>query len=165
MADMPHQNQAPRFRAALTPNRSLSARGFLLLMSLVAAINVVVGIAFLVLGAWPVFVFCGLDVALIWLAFRLNYRAGRLLETIEIGASDITLTRIQPSGARECVALNAYWARVQLAKHPSGSTELTLSSHGRRIVFARFLSDDERRELAAVLNAVLSAARQAGAPT
>src|SRR3546814_13652527 len=49
------------FDAILTPHRSLSPTGFLVLMSLVALVGFGIGIAFLTIGAWPVFGFCGLE--------------------------------------------------------------------------------------------------------
>ena len=47
-------------------------------MAAVSAICFTAGLASLSVGAWPVFGFFGLDVALLYLAFHLNYRAGRL---------------------------------------------------------------------------------------
>ena len=64
------------FSAVLTPHRSLSATGFVIVMALVGGVSFAAGIAFLLMGAWPVFGFFGLDVLLIYLAFRANYRAG-----------------------------------------------------------------------------------------
>lgn len=150
---------APLFRAVLTPNRSLSRTGFLVLMGLVGLANLVIGVLFLVIGAWPVLLFCGLDVLLIYVAFQLNYRAGRASETIEIGLAAVTLTRVDARGRQERMSLNSYWTRVRLSEHPSGATELKLGSHGREVRIAGFLSDDERRELAAVLAAELQLAR------
>lgn len=153
----------PRFRAVLTPSRSLPRQGFVVLMALVGAANLVTGLVFLVLGAWPVFLFCGLDVLAVYVAFRLNYRAGRASETIEIGPSQVLLTRIDAGGRREEHSLNSYWARVRLSEHPSGANELRLASHGQEVAIARFLSDDERRELADVLAAELQSVRSAPA--
>ena len=48
------------------------------------AVSFVAGFVFLLIGAWPVFGFFGLDVVLIYLAFKLNYRAARLYETIDL---------------------------------------------------------------------------------
>ena len=58
------------FSAVLTPHRSLSATGFLILMMLVGGVSFAAGIVFLMMGAWPVFGFFGLDVLLLYLAFR-----------------------------------------------------------------------------------------------
>ena len=45
-------------------------------------ISLAVGIGFVAIGAWPVFGFFGLDVALVYLAFRLNYRGARRSGTL-----------------------------------------------------------------------------------
>lgn len=157
-----HNAPAVHFRAVLTPNRSLSPAGFLLLMGLIGVVNIVTGVVFLLLGAWPVFLFCGLDIALIYVAFRMNYRAGRLSETIELADARLSLVRTHPSGAREHYEFNPYWAQLNLREQPHGGGELTLASHGRALAFARFLSDEERREFAAVLTQKLVAVQRQG---
>lgn len=152
-----------RFRFELQAYRSLGPIGFGVLMAAVIAINVVVGGAFYLLGAWPVLGFCGLDVALIYLAFKVNYRAGRLSESIDLTPAMLTLTRVHPSGSRERYEFNPYWVRVRLAEQTDGRNELKLASHGREFNFARFLSDDERRDFAGSLAEALVAARTARA--
>ena len=67
------------FSAVITPHRSLGGPGFWLLMAAVAGLSFVAGIVFLLLGAWPVFGFLGLDVLLVFWAFRANYRAAARL--------------------------------------------------------------------------------------
>ncbi|HWK38257.1 MAG TPA: DUF2244 domain-containing protein [Hyphomicrobium sp.] len=147
------------FRAVLYPHRSLGPRGFLILMIGIGSVSFVTGMSFLLMGAWPVFGFFGLDVALIYFAFRLNYRAARLYETVEITPHLLTLTRVQPSGERESFEFNPYWARVRLAETPQGQTDLRIASHGREFAFGRFLTDDERRELCGALLGALAEAR------
>lgn len=153
--------QAGTFRFELVSHRSLGRTGFYVLMIAVIAINVVVGSAFYAVGAWPVLGFCGLDVALLYWAFTINYRAGRLSETLELTPALLTLTRIHPSGSREQFEFNPYWVRVRLAEERDGRNELRLASHGQEFYFARFLSDDERRDFAESLSGALLAARSA----
>ena len=62
------------FAAVLTPHRSLGNIGFLVLMIVFGGVSFVSGIAFLMMGAWPIFGFFGLDVLLLYWAFRINYR-------------------------------------------------------------------------------------------
>jgi uncharacterized membrane protein len=80
---------AQTFRAILLPHRSLGRKGFIVLMSVVSGISFLTGLAFFMLGAWPVLGFCGLDVLLIYGAFRLNYRAARLHELIELSENEL----------------------------------------------------------------------------
>ena len=54
----------------LTPHRSLSPTGFLIFMAVLGGISFVTGMVFLLAGAWPVFGFLGLDVLLVYWAFR-----------------------------------------------------------------------------------------------
>lgn len=151
----------PENRWILTAYRSLSQRGFLILMGLLALVSFVAGIFFLVIGAWPVFGFFGLDVLLVYIAFKLNYRSGRIYETVELDPSLLTLTRVHPSGKAERYEFNPYWVRVKLTERVDGRTALSLTSHGEVFPFARFLTDDERREFASELSRALSTARVA----
>ena len=148
------------FRAVLAPNRSLGPTGFLVLMGGIGFVSFVMGAAFLLIGAWPVLGFFGLDVALIYLAFRLNYRAGRQYEVIEIDGSRLTLTRVDPSGKAERFDFNPYWVNVRLARGRNGRTRLALASHGRELAFGGFLTDDERRAFADTLRGALDVARR-----
>lgn len=146
----------------LHPHRSLTPRGFLILMTFISAVSFVAGMAFLLMGAWPVFGFFGLDVLLIYLAFKLNFRSGRLYETIDITPANLVLTRVHPAGQRDTFEFNPYWARVKLLENlPGGGTALSLSAQGREERFGRFLTDDERRDLAEALTGALLRARSA----
>jgi uncharacterized membrane protein len=147
------------FRAVLYPHRSLSPTGFLILMSAIGSVSFITGMAFLLQGAWPVFGFFGLDVALVYFAFKLNYRSGRLYETVELTPQTLTITRVHPSGKQESFDFNPYWVRVRLAEGPQGRTDLRIASHGREFAFARFLTDDERRDLSTALIGALAQAR------
>jgi uncharacterized membrane protein len=155
-----HVSAAPAFRAVLTPHRSLSPRGFLILMTFVAVVSFIAGVSFLMMGAWPVMGFFGLDALAIYIAFKLNYRAGRLVETVEITSTDLTVTRIRPNGRREAFALNPYWAHAHLAERPDGANALYLRSHGKAHAIGAFLNDDERRDLATALDRALAALRR-----
>lgn len=155
----PSERAEPGFRAILHPHRSLGPRGFLVLMGAIGAVSFVTGMVFLVMGAWPVMGFFGLDVALIYLAFKLNYRSGRLHELVELTPEALTVTRVHPSGKRECFDFNPYWVRVFVAEGPQGRTDLRLASHGHEFSFGRFLTDDERRDFSDALSGALVQAR------
>lgn len=153
------QAEPGAFRAVLTPYRSLGPTGFLVLMAALAGISFATGLAFLLIGAWPVMGFLGLDVALVYVAFKLNYRSGRLYETVELTPALLTWTRVHPSGRREQFDCNPYWARVALREWPDGRTDLRLLAQGKELIFGRFLTDDERRKLATALKGALVDAR------
>jgi uncharacterized membrane protein len=148
-----------QFRALLTPHRSLSPTGFMILMSAVCLVSFGTGLLFYLIGAWPVIGFMGLDVLLIYIAFKLNYRAGRLYETVDLNDDALTVTRVQPSGKAESWRFNPYWVQLKLEPRIGRSSELSLVMHGTRLSFAGFLSDHEREDFAEALGTALAAAK------
>jgi uncharacterized membrane protein len=151
-----------QFSAVLTPHRSLGPTGFMVLMTGVCAVSFGTGLFFYLLGAWPVIGFMGLDVALIYIAFKLNFRALRLYETVDLTEEALTVTRVAPSGKSQSWRFNPYWVRLSLQERIGRSSELSVASHGERLVFASFLTDEEREDFASALSAALSAARSPG---
>jgi uncharacterized membrane protein len=147
------------FRAVLTPHRSLSRTGFLVLMLIMCVSCFGTGLVFLLSGAWPVFLFLGLDVLLVYVAFRLNYRSGRQFETVEVTPDLLTVTRHEPSGRSRSFAFNPFWTRVLLIEWPDGRNDLKITAQGRELSFGRFLTDDERRDFADALKGALVSAK------
>jgi uncharacterized membrane protein len=149
----------PRFDAILYPHRSLPPLGFAVMMAGVVAVSAAVGAGFVAIGAWPVTGFFGLDVLLLFLAFRWNYRQGRRAELIRLDQDGLSVRRIEPDG-RQCEwRFEPYWVRVGFDDPPRYDSELTLSSHGRRVVLGAFLTVPERLEVARALKAALAAHR------
>src|SRR6202167_1788489 len=74
------------FSAVITPHRSLSQTGFLIFMLCLGGLSFISGVAFVLMGAWPVCGFFGLDVLLVYVAFRANYRSGRAYEEVTVTA-------------------------------------------------------------------------------
>ena len=146
-------------RWVLTSHRSLGRSGFVTLMALLCAVSFVAGLGFSMMGAWPVAGFFGLDVLLVWIAFKLNYRAGRRYEMVDLDPDALVITRVQPSGRQEAFSFNPYWVRVQLDEAVDGRTRLKLALRDRMFTFGRALNDDERRDFARVLAGALAEAR------
>ena len=68
----------------LWPYRSLSLQGFRILMAVLASLMSLIGLGFYLIGAWPVVGFLGLEIFIVWYAFKWNYRSGQLVETVAI---------------------------------------------------------------------------------
>jgi uncharacterized membrane protein len=144
------------FERVLLPHRSLPPRGFHLLMVLLAAVSLAAGIGFVSIGAWPVFGFFGLDVAALYLAFRLSYRSARQREVLRLAGDDFTVERISVYGERRMWRFQPFWLRVVLEERADESNRLLLASHGKSLVIADFLGPPLRRELAQTLRAALA---------
>ncbi len=113
----PSDADAPIFRALLMPHRSLGRAGFYALMATLLVGWAVTGVVFLSRGAWPVFGFFGLDVLLVYVAFRMNYRAARAREEVSVSRTALDIRKTAPSGRTEDHRFNPFWARFDVARH------------------------------------------------
>src|ERR1044071_7707333 len=86
------------FSATLTPHRSLGRVGFLILMLLFGSVSFVTGMVFLLMGAWPVFGFFGLDVLLLYWAFRINYQRALAYEEVMVTATELRVRKVSHRG-------------------------------------------------------------------
>ncbi|SNY90495.1 Uncharacterized membrane protein [Cohaesibacter sp. ES.047] len=150
----------PYFNAHLHPYRSLGRTGFYWLMALVFLALFFVSIPFFLIGAWPILGFAGLDILILYWAFRRNYRDARAQEQVLITPETVEIIHQSAAGERHAVSYNPYWVRLE-TKHEEdkGMTELALTSHGRRTVIGAFLHACERESLADALSGALDQAR------
>jgi uncharacterized membrane protein len=155
--------EMPLFEALITPHRSLGPRGFLVVMATLACVSFGAGIGFFLLGAWPVVGLLGLDVLLVWVAFRINSRHARQYERLSLSREMLTVERMTFHGERRAWTFQPAWLRVELERPPEPDSVLYLASHGRRFAVGAFLSAEEKLELADALEAGLRRARQAPA--
>jgi uncharacterized membrane protein len=160
-ADNDPIREPPLFSAVLTPHRSLSPRGFLIVMAVLGGISFVAGIVFLSMGAWPVFGFFGLDVLLVYWAFRANYRSARAYEEVTVTPSELTVRKVNRHGRMREWTLNPVWVRLRREVHEEfGLQRLFLESHGRQLTVAGFLSPQEREDFALALSGAIAEAKR-----
>lgn len=157
--NLPVQAAARTFRAILHPHRSLSRSGFMLLLGFIGFVSLATSIAFTVIGAWPVMGFYGLDLLALYVAFKVNYHAGKAYELVELSPEVLKITQVQPSGRSLSFDFNPYWVKVLLNEWPDGSADLKLASHGKEFEFARFLNAEEKKDFAQALRDALTIAR------
>lgn len=151
--------QALRFDAVIRPHRSLGPGGFRVVMLVTLAICSVGAITFASLGAWPVSGFFGVDVLLLFGALQLSFRAAaREEEAIRLTDAELSIRRRRGDRISNW-RFNPYWVRLRHDEAADGGTTLSLTSHGRALVFARFLCPDERRDLWQRLDTALAACR------
>lgn len=144
------------FDAVLHPHRSLSRRGFAILMTAVALVGFAGGVAFVYLGAWPITGFGIVELGLFYVMFRLNYRSARLFERLRLTRDELTVERHEVNGEIRHWRFQTYWLRVSLDDPPAQDSQLTLSSHGRQLTVGSFLTATERADFAHALKAALA---------
>lgn len=155
---MTDQGNPKSWVAVLTPYRSLSRQGFIAVMAAIAAANFIAGVIFFSIGAWPVVGFCGLDVLIMYWAFRSNFIDGHRQERIEITAHDVVLQVLAARHAPREQRFVRRWLRVELEEDTERELigRLFLRSHGQRTEIGHFLAPVERQSLARELRRALA---------
>src|SRR5437773_964203 len=149
------------FSAVLTPHRSLGGTGFVLLMAVIAGLSFAGGVAFFLVGAWPVVGFLGLDVLLVFWAFRANYRAAAAYEEVTVTPSELRVRRVSHRGEVVEWALNPVWVNLARETHEDyGLIRLFVVSHGKRLPVASFLGPKEKETFAAALATAIGEAKR-----
>lgn len=149
------------WQATLTPHRSLTRQGFLAVMILVVVVNLVVGGLFMALGAWPVAGFAGLDILIIWWAFRANFADARQMERISVTEHELVLDRVRKDRQQDQQRFVRRWVRVELEEDRDRELigRLMIVSGSRRVSIGDFLAPEERKTLAAALKSALAIPR------
>src|ERR1700758_3520690 len=133
-------NETELFSATLTPHRSLNRTGFLVLMAFVSVVSFATGVVFLLMGAWPVLGFFGLDVLAIYWAFRINFRRAKASEVIRVTPAELYVRRTSHRGHIMEFRFNPLWVQLERKTHAEfGIERLYLLSKGRRVAIGSFL--------------------------
>ena len=149
------------FSARLLPHRSLSQVQFRRLLLAVAGIGFASTLPFVVMGAWPVLGFMGLDVLVVYAAFRANFRAARAYEDVEVTTIQLTLAKVSARGRRAEWRFNPVWVRLERQDHAEfGTQRLDLVARADRIEVGAFLGPDAKGRFADDLGRALAQARR-----
>ena len=147
--------------ALLYPNRSLPNTGFMVLMAIVIGVNITFGIAFTLQGAWPVLAFGGLDILLVYCAFKISYRQGRLHERLWIRAGNIHISRVLPSGHEMRWQLPAIFTDLVFPDPMEHEGQIVIRHKGKHLIVGAFLSPEERLAFAKRLREAMLSSRNA----
>ena len=159
--------QKPKWHEQMSiwPHRSLSPKGFAILMSVLCVFLFLIGLGFFLAGAWPVIGFLGLELLIVWGAFKLNYRAARHLETIHTTTEELLVESQTPAGKRSKKSLPIGWLRIKLTPPEAPQTKsrhqqkIILSSHGEQAEVGKHLHPAEKAGLSRDISAMIDRAR------
>ena len=157
----------PRWLEQMTiwPHRSLSPKGFGIVMGVLAGFLFLIGLGFFLAGAWPVIGFLGLELLVVWGAFKLNYRAARHRETIQTTTEELMVESQNPAGKRAQKSFPIGWLRVSLSPSETpvmksrDQQKIILSSHGEQAEIGKYLHPAEKAGLSRELGAMIDRAR------
>ena len=166
-SDDTQPDQNPRWLEQITiwPHRSLSPKGFAIVIGVLAGLLFIIGLGFFLAGAWPVIGFLGLELLVVWGAFKLNYRAARHRETIHTTTEELMFESQTPAGKQSQKSFPIGWLRVSLSpsKSPVMSSrdqqKIILSSHGEQAEIGKYLHPAEKAGLSREIGSMIDRAR------
>lgn len=149
--------------AEIKPNRSLSERGFIILISVITAANVASAVVFLRMNAQLVPVFLGIDLAAIVVAFLASFKAGRIIERVRVSAAEVVITYETPTASRVVWESPTAFTRVTVERDEENRVlGLKVMQSGRHAPVAAALSPKERGEFGRALEEAIWRAKRGG---
>lgn len=149
------------FSARLTPYRSLSQDGFRVLIGLVSAVCLLIGIVFFALGLWPVLGFMGLDILLIYWAFKSNYRTAKAYEDVEVSRKHVLLRKVSPKGIATDHEFPQFGTHFEVERHDEiGITKMRLANRKRAVEFGYFMNPHDRESFATTFKRAMATAKK-----
>ena len=148
------------FAARLFPSRSFTPAAARRLLAATFIASALFSLPFYLIGAWPIVGFLGLDVLLLWLAFRASFRAARAYEDYRLTYLELAFARVSARGARREWRFNPVWVTLDRGEAGTTAERLALLSRGRRHEIASFLGPDEKAAFAGDLTRALVEARR-----
>ena len=143
------------YEITLYPYRSMNKLGFFILMFTLALISFVAGIMFILIGAWPVFGFFGLDVLLIYIFFKLNFRSGKKKEVIILDKKNLIIKFYNPKKIEKIYKLDPNWLKINLIKLKNSTSKLQISSKNKSVIVGSFLRYQEKNDIICSLQKAL----------
>lgn len=147
--------------AEIRPNRSLSKRGFIVLISVVLVANLASAALFLAMGAWFVPMFLGLDVLAVVFAFKVNFAKARLVERVQVTDRAVRITRETRNQSHLVWESPTAFTRVSMIMDDDQPVDLRVALSGKQTHVARALGPKERAEFARALEDAIRTARRA----
>ena len=146
--------------AVITPNRSLSQRGFVVLICIVTALNCVSALVFVAMGATWVPIFLSLDVVAVFLAFMASFRAAKRIERVQVSAREVRVIQETPRWSKVIWESPTAFTRVAQETLDDAVVNVRLALSGKDIPVAQALSPSERADFAKALEAAIYTARR-----
>jgi uncharacterized membrane protein len=150
---------AVSFDALIVPHRSLSHRSVWRVGLALVVVGTLIGLRFLLLGAWPVIAFSVSDVVILALLLALNLRQGRHTERILVGSKTFWVVRTDSRGRCCSRVLPLGWLRVVVQEQPGRTPRLLVSTRDVMEEIGAALGEGERRALADAIHAALQRAQ------
>jgi uncharacterized membrane protein len=149
--------ERPVFAVIITPHRSLGRESFRLVMTLVCIASIVSSLPFVIMGAWPVAGFFGLDLLALYIAFHVNFARARSFEEVILTPIELLLRKVSHRGQTSEWHFNPLWTRLEReVHHEFGVQRLALVSRGESVTVGHVLNADEKARFGDALGRALA---------
>ena len=153
--------EQPVFAATIRPHRSLGRDGFRIMMIVCGLVALAACIRVIALGFWPVSGFILVDLAGLYVAFRVSYRRAKSFEEVVLTPIELMIRRVTHRGEAREWRLNPLWTKLHRhSDEDYGLQRISLESRGQRIVVAGELSPVEREDFADAFGTALSSVKR-----
>jgi uncharacterized membrane protein len=149
------------FATRLSPHRSMTPRAFYFFIVAFCVAQLFFALPFLILGAWPIAGFMGLDALALYIAFRISFRDARAYETLDVTPLELIFAKVGAGGRRREWRFNPSWVRLEQQAHEEfGTLSVSLVSRGEKLEIGAFLGPEQKAALARDLSRALATARR-----
>lgn len=146
------EQPATDLRWEILPNRSLSRQRWVWFVTAVLLVELLIGAGFLLVGAWLVLPFGGLEGLVVAVAVYAVIGHDTDYEVVEI--TDGQLVIIKRDGKVESrYEFQTYWARVMMVRRTVDwyAPQLVVRSHGRQVEIGASMNEENKRAFAQTL--------------
>ncbi len=153
-------------RLVIWPYRSLSPKGFKIIMIILGGMMLSMGLVFFLIGAWPVIGFMGLELGVLYLAFKLNFKAAQRQEQIRADKKTFRIERTSPDGDVNIDELPSPWLKARLdpaqdlEESDRRQQKIIVSTHGKSAEIGAFLHPAEKKALLPEINKMIDRAQK-----
>ena len=143
------------FCLLIRPDCSLSPGGVKAIVLMFSLVAFLIGGLMLILGAWPVLPFLGLEVAGLVVVFLMLQRRSTFYDLVEARGDQVGLRQKSQHGETSGT-LNRYWTQIKLSGGPHWyPSRLLVGSHGKFVEIGAALTEEDRIRTAKELQRML----------
>ena len=135
--------EATKFEILLKPNSSLTGAARVFFLGSIFFICSVIGIGFFLAGGTMILPFAGLEIILVYLAFRLSFNWSNQRQIIILSKEHV---EVRVDGLKEFFTWKEFrsFATFNITKKNSEDHDLSFRSKGKEIVIGSFLNGEDK---------------------
>ena len=148
-------SEGENFQIILSPNRSLTGKYRWIFIGSIATICLSIATIFFILGATLILPFAGLEVAILSIAFYLNFKWSSQKEVIYINPQEVRIEKGNNKLEFSWKEFRTFTSFV-VSKEDKDNIQLGFRSKGQTIHVGSFLNFDEKKELKEEVSKIIS---------